>query len=67
FLLCFIWSGTLRKEVLNAEWFYTTKQAQLAINFWFRQFNRVRPYHALGLTPCAQEILSEKPKINRRI
>jgi hypothetical protein len=25
-------NGTLRREVLNAEWFATTKQAQIVIN-----------------------------------
>jgi putative transposase len=29
-------NGTLRREVLNAEWFHTTKQAQVAINAWLR-------------------------------
>ena len=28
---------TLRREVLNAEWFTTTKQAQTVINQWLRQ------------------------------
>ncbi|MBT5303173.1 MAG: transposase [Tateyamaria sp.] len=31
--------GTLRKEVLNAEWFHNTRQAQVAINVWLRQYN----------------------------
>ena len=29
--------GTLRKEVLNADSFHTTKHAQAAINAWIRQ------------------------------
>jgi transposase InsO family protein len=29
-------NGTLRKEVLNTEWFHTTLQAQVAINVWLR-------------------------------
>ena len=40
-------NGTLRKEVLNAEWFHATKQAQVAINAWLRQYNQIRPHHAL--------------------
>jgi transposase InsO family protein len=28
---------TLRREVLDAEWFVTTKQAQTAINVWLKQ------------------------------
>ena len=34
-------NGTFRKEVLNAEWFTTTKQAQIVINQWLRQYNHV--------------------------
>ena len=30
-------NGILRREVLNAEWFHSTKQAQVAINAWLRQ------------------------------
>ncbi len=30
-------NGTLRREILNAEWFHTTKQAQIVINAWLRQ------------------------------
>ena len=26
--------GTLRNEVLSAEWFLTTRQAQNAVNIW---------------------------------
>ena len=60
-------NGTLRKEVLNAEWFHTTKQAQVAINVWLRQYNQIRPHHALNMRPPAPETLLEKPKINGRI
>ncbi|MCB1504457.1 MAG: transposase [Hyphomicrobiaceae bacterium] len=28
-------NGTLRREFLNAEWFATTRQAQVVINTWF--------------------------------
>jgi len=43
-------NGTLRKEVLNAEWFHTTRQAQVVINVWLRQYNQIRPHHALNMT-----------------
>jgi putative transposase len=36
-------NGTLRREFLNAEWFHTTKQAQVAINAWLRQYNKNSP------------------------
>ena len=56
-------NGTLRKEVLNAEWFHTTKQAQVAINAWLRQYNQIRPHHALGMRPPVPETLLEKKKL----
>ena len=46
-------NGTLRRKVLNAEWFHTTKQAQVVINAWLRQYNQIRPHHALGMSPPA--------------
>lgn len=42
-------NGTFRREALNAEWFHSTRQAQVAINVWLKQYNRIRPRHALGL------------------
>ena len=30
-------NGTLRREVLNAEWFHSTRNAQTAINAWLKQ------------------------------
>jgi putative transposase len=50
-------NGTLRREVLNAEWFATTRQAQAVINQWLRQYNHVRPHHALGMRPPIPETL----------
>jgi len=32
-------NGTLRHQVLNDQWFTTTKQAQIVINQWLRQYN----------------------------
>ena len=60
-------NGTLQKEVLNAEWFHTTRQAQVAINVWLKQYNQIRPHHALNMRPPVQETLLKKPKINGRI
>ena len=54
----------LRREVLNAEWFHTTKQAQVAINAWLRQYNQIGPHHALGMGPRVPETLLEKTKIS---
>ena len=50
-------NGTLRREVLNAEWFTTTKQAQIVINQWLRQYNHVRPHQALGMRPPVPETI----------
>ncbi|WP_299552898.1 integrase core domain-containing protein [uncultured Tateyamaria sp.] len=57
-------NGTLRREVLNADWFHSTKQAQIAINIWLRQYNQIRPHHALGMHPPAPKILLDKPQIS---
>ncbi len=53
-------NGTLRREVLNAEWFTTTKQAQVVINHWLRQYNHTRPHQALKMRPPVPETLLEK-------
>ncbi|MGA0426688.1 MAG: integrase core domain-containing protein, partial [Alphaproteobacteria bacterium] len=42
-------NGTLRNEVLNAEWFHTVHQAQTVINVWLRQYNHIRPHYALTI------------------
>lgn len=52
-------NGTLRREVLNAEWFQTTKQAQIVINQWLKLYNHVRPHQALNMRPPIPETLSE--------
>ncbi|MDV7145399.1 transposase [Tropicimonas sp. TH_r6] len=49
---------TLRREVLNAEWFTTTNQAQVVINWWLRVYNHTRPQQALGMRPPVPESLS---------
>jgi hypothetical protein len=55
--------GTVRHEVLNTEWFATTRQAQATINQWFRQYNHMRPHHAPGLRPPVPETLLQNPQI----
>jgi len=52
-------NGTLRNEVLNAEWFATTKQAQIVINQWLRQYNHIRPHQALNMRPPVPETLNQ--------
>ena len=49
-------NGTLR-GILDAEWFATTRQAQTVIDQWLRQYNHIRPHHALGMRPTAPETI----------
>ncbi len=51
-------NGTLRREVLNGEWFATVRQAQIVIEKWLRQYNTKRPHQALGMCPPVPETLS---------
>lgn len=52
-------NGTLRREVLNGEWFSTIKQAQAVINTWLKQYNHVRPHQALNMRPPVPETLPQ--------
>jgi putative transposase len=56
-------NGTLRREVLNAEWFGTTRQAQTVINQWLKKYNQIRPHQALRMRPPAPEITLENLQI----
>lgn len=56
-------NGTLRREVLNAEWFASTRQAQIVINQWLRQYSHIRPHRALAMRPPVPKTLSEKRNI----
>jgi len=51
-------SGTLRREVLNAEWFTSIRQAQVVIETWLKQYNYIRPHQALNMRPPVPETLS---------
>ena len=44
--------------------FHSSKQAQVAINTWLRQYNKIRPHHALGMRPPVPETLLENAKIS---
>ena len=57
-------SGTLQKEVLKAEWSYITKQAQVTIYVWFRQYKRPRPQQALKMKQPVPETLLENTKFS---
>ncbi|WP_165775636.1 integrase core domain-containing protein, partial [Amylibacter kogurei] len=49
---------------LNAEWFHSVRQAQVAINLWLREYNHIRPHQALNMRPPVPETLLEKAKIS---
>jgi putative transposase len=40
---------------------------QVAINIWLRQYNQIRPHHALNMKPPVPETLLENTKMNGRI
>jgi transposase InsO family protein len=61
---CERFNGTLRRELLNAEWFGTTRQAQTVINQWLKQYNQIRPHQALSMRPPAPETILEKRQIS---
>ena len=50
--------------MLNAERFHTTKQTQVEINVWLKQYNQIRQHNAMGMRPTAPETLLEKAKIS---
>lgn len=50
-------NGTLRREILNAEWFTSIDQARTVINQWLRQYNHIRPHQALNMRPPVPETL----------
>ena len=50
-------NGTLRREVLNGEWFTTINQARTVIGRWLRQYNHIRPHQALNMRPPVPETL----------
>ena len=51
-------NGTLRREVLNAEWFTSIRQAQTVIETWLKQYNHIRPHQALNMRSPVPETLS---------
>jgi len=42
-------NGSLGREVLNAEWFTSIRQAQVVIETWLKQYNHIRPHQALNM------------------
>jgi len=46
-------NGKLRDACLNQEIFYSLKEAQVVIEAWRQEYNRVRPHSSLGYRPPA--------------
>ena len=54
-------NGKLRDECLNAEIFYSLKEAQIIIEQWRIHYNTQRPHSALGYRPPAPATQAIKP------
>lgn len=52
-------NGTLRHEILNAEWFTTIDQARTVIGKWLKLYNTVRPHQALNMRTPVPETLNQ--------
>jgi transposase InsO family protein len=50
-------NGKLRDELLNVEIFTTLFEAQVLIESWRRDYNRIRPHSALAYRPPAPEAI----------
>ena len=54
-------NGKLRDELLNREIFYTLREAQVLVERWRQEYNRIRPHSALGYRPPAPETTEPRP------
>jgi transposase InsO family protein len=57
-------NGRLRDEFLNGERFDTLLEAQVLIEMWRNEYNRVRPHSSLGNRPPAPEVQPGAPLLN---
>ena len=48
-------NGKLRDELLNREIFTSLREAKVLVEWWRRDYNRVRPHSSLGYRPPAPE------------
>ena len=58
---CESFNGRLRDELLNAEIFYTLKEAKSLIENWRHEYNTIRPHSSLGYRPPAPETWIKLP------
>jgi len=54
-------NGKLRDELLNAEIFYTLKEAKVLIERWRQNYNTIRPHSSLGYRPPAPQTILSRP------
>lgn len=54
-------NGKLRDELLNRELFMTLREAQVLVEWWRLDYNRVRPHSSLGYRPPAPEAVQLRP------
>jgi putative transposase len=54
-------NGRLRDEYLNGERFDTLLEAQVLIEAWRNEYNRIRPHSSLGYRSPAPEVVAEVP------
>lgn len=58
---CESFNGRLRDELLNAEIFYSLREARVVIERWRKDYNTVRPHSSLGYRPPAPAAINPKP------
>ena len=58
---CESFNGRLRDELLNAEIFYSLREARVVIERWRKVYNTVRPHSSLGYRPPAPAAINPKP------
>ena len=58
---CESFNGKLRDECLNAEIFYSLKEAKIVIEHWRVHYNTLRPHSALGYRPPAPLAIAPPP------
>jgi putative transposase len=53
-------NGTLRRDVLNTEWFTSITHANVVIQTWLKQYNYVRPHQSLNIRKPVPETLLDR-------
>ena len=67
---CESFNARFRDELLNAEIFYSLREAQILIERWRRHFNTIRPHSSLRYRPPAPETfvpMDQRPTMHYQI